>query len=58
MSKGIAKIHCLNKNDKGFTLCGRLHYVVLNVGGYIFDMIKDKHKCKRCKKAWNRRANK
>ena len=54
MSKGIAKIHCLNKNDKGFMMCGRLHYVVLNVGGYIFDMIKDKHKCKRCKKAWDK----
>jgi hypothetical protein len=46
----MAKIHCEDKNKTHWTNCGRHESKVLIVGGYIFDCLQDKHKCKQCKK--------
>lgn len=45
------KIHCINQDDIRYTNCGKPDHTVTNVGGYVFNYIKDEYQCKRCKKA-------
>ncbi len=45
------KVHCISRFDNTFTCCGRVEYTVYNVGGFIFNMIKKNHQCKRCAKS-------
>ena len=49
MSKEV-KVHCINKYEVEFTICGRVEYAVFSVGGWVFDKIKKEHKCKRCER--------
>lgn len=44
------KIHCSDQDDCHYTNCGRVENTVFRVDGWIFDKLKDKHKCLRCKK--------
>ena len=44
------KIHCQDENHCDITLCGRVDWTVVSVGGFVFERIENKHKCLQCKR--------
>lgn len=47
------KVHCTSQLNSSITCCGRVYWTVLTVGGFIFNMVKPKHQCKKCAKSKN-----
>ncbi len=51
----MSKVHCENQDETGFTNCGISEKRVFIVGGWIFDKLKDRYKCQRCKRIEDKR---